>query len=166
MATLTRDARATLQQLAETGRITPDAVVQAASDPGSPLHQYFEWDDSEAAQRYRVTQARVLLARVKIEYETNDHVVRGQYFVRDPTLPSDEQGYVTLVSMRTNPDDARALLRDEIDRVVSILARARRLADVLGLSGDLERLTAKALRLQVDLQPPAVEAKSSRKRSA
>lgn len=33
----------------ENGRLDPSLVVEAARDPASPLHAYFEWDDTEAA---------------------------------------------------------------------------------------------------------------------
>ena len=39
------------------------AVVQDAADPTSPLHTYFEWDDTEAAARYRLSQAASLIRK-------------------------------------------------------------------------------------------------------
>lgn len=43
------------------GLLRPEAVVQAAADPASPLHSSFTWDDTEAARRYRLDQARALI---------------------------------------------------------------------------------------------------------
>jgi hypothetical protein len=31
------------------GQISPEMVVEEARDPASPLHDYFTWDDEEAA---------------------------------------------------------------------------------------------------------------------
>jgi hypothetical protein len=42
------------------------AVLDAAADPASPLHRYFEWDDGEAAQQYRLAQAEALVRRVRV----------------------------------------------------------------------------------------------------
>lgn len=73
------------------GALTPEQVVEAASDPQSPLHSYFEWDDTEAARKYRLVQARELLrftvqivaedkppvrAFVSLEIERDQHVYR------------------------------------------------------------------------------------------
>lgn len=44
----------------KSGRITPDIVLQDAEDETSPLHGYFEWDDSVAGHAYRIDQARTL----------------------------------------------------------------------------------------------------------
>ncbi len=50
------------------GSLTPELVVDAARDPGSPLHDKFEWDDQVAGERYRLQQARTLIRTVKIRY--------------------------------------------------------------------------------------------------
>jgi hypothetical protein len=42
-------------------------VVQAAKREASPLHTQFDWDDSEAAHKWRLHQARNLI-RVTVEY--------------------------------------------------------------------------------------------------
>jgi hypothetical protein len=49
----------------ETG-LTPEAVVRVAKDPDNPLHSWFEWDDAKAGHQHRISQARVLIKRVKI----------------------------------------------------------------------------------------------------
>jgi hypothetical protein len=48
------------------GALTPDAVVDAASKKNHPLHDEFNWDDTEAAHNWRKQQARQLIARVDI----------------------------------------------------------------------------------------------------
>lgn len=39
-------------------------VLDDARNPQSPLHQVFEWDNSEAGEQYRLYQARVLVASI------------------------------------------------------------------------------------------------------
>jgi hypothetical protein len=43
------------------GDISPQDVVNDARNPKSPLHNEFEWDDTEAAKQYRLEQARYIL---------------------------------------------------------------------------------------------------------
>ena len=47
---------------ANDNKLEPEVVVQEASSDDSPLHKYFEWDDSVAGQRWRVHQARMMIA--------------------------------------------------------------------------------------------------------
>jgi hypothetical protein len=49
------------------GELKPDYVVEAARDPSNPMHRHFEWDDSAAAQQWRLTQARQIIRVVRIE---------------------------------------------------------------------------------------------------
>lgn len=54
------------------GSLTPQIVLTAARPVDSVLHQYFEWDDSAAAEKYRLAQAGNLIRRVKIKVETSE----------------------------------------------------------------------------------------------
>ena len=53
--------------------LTPKTLLDVAKSPKSTLHCYFEWDDTEAAQKYREYQAYELIRRVKVKVETPDH---------------------------------------------------------------------------------------------
>lgn len=44
-----------------------DELLKAASDPDSPLHAEFDWDDTSAARKYRQTQARTMIACLRVE---------------------------------------------------------------------------------------------------
>jgi len=49
------------------GKITPEIIVREAGDTSSPLHNYFEWDDEKAGERWRVQQARILLNNIQVK---------------------------------------------------------------------------------------------------
>lgn len=83
----------------ETGEnLKPRAVVESAKDPDSPLHDAFEWDDTKAAQEWRVTQARRLLRSIHVVVERGeeDRSVRAFFRVEDP---SGDTGYVSLAAV-------------------------------------------------------------------
>ena len=48
------------------GLLRPAAVVKEAKAATHPLHAQFEWDDRKAGHLHRLTQARVLIVKVKI----------------------------------------------------------------------------------------------------
>ena len=49
------------------GMITPQQVVDVAKVLNNPLHNYFDWNDTEAAKKWRIWQARYLLTTIKVE---------------------------------------------------------------------------------------------------
>lgn len=48
----------------ERGELTAEFVLDDARSHNSPLHKYFDWDDGEAAERWRLTQAGGLIRSV------------------------------------------------------------------------------------------------------
>lgn len=124
------------------GCITPDAVIADAKDSRSPLHDQFEWDDSVAAHQYRLDQARALIRTVKCRVDIVSNTLAAPSYVRDPRAGGESQGYVSIAKVATQADLARNVLRDEMGRVVAAMERARSIADVLGLTDDLDKLLA------------------------
>jgi len=70
------------------GILQPEQVVEFAKNPKTALHSRFEWDNSLAAQQYRLWQARVII-RVRIRVE--------------PRIGEETKTYVSLVSDRKQP---------------------------------------------------------------
>lgn len=50
------------------GELTPSDIVEAARSTNHPLHSFFEWDDTKAAQAHRLAQARTLIRSVVAVY--------------------------------------------------------------------------------------------------
>lgn len=48
-------------------RLDQELVLEAARSPRSKLHRFFEWDDTAAANKWRLRQAADLIRSVKIE---------------------------------------------------------------------------------------------------
>lgn len=51
------------------GEVTSIRVLEEARPEDSILHPIFEWDDTVAAERYRLEQARKLINNIEIEIE-------------------------------------------------------------------------------------------------
>ena len=55
------------------GMLVASDIVREAASEASPLHNWFDWDDNEASEKWRFHQARMLIAtvRVKVMFEGN-----------------------------------------------------------------------------------------------
>lgn len=84
-------ARQALHQLHTThGHLTADLVLEEAGHETSPLHSHFEWDDTEAAHRYRLNQARGLIRSFRVTYrddQTAKSTVRAYVSVQSDNGP-------------------------------------------------------------------------------
>lgn len=136
----TNDVVTALSRLYETaGYLTASAVVEAARDPSSPLHGEFEWDDSEAAVRYRLYQARTLIRRVRLLY------VGGQsqtvHHVPIKCAEGNEGKYL-VVSDLVKDEDAQARALDAASRYLDgAIRRLQELRRDLG-QGNVQRFDA------------------------
>lgn len=124
------------------GKITPQTVLEDAQDPASPLHEHFEWDDTKAAQAYRIDQARELIRSVRLVITNTESVVRTVAYVRDPNRAAHDPGYVNTFRLRQSPDDARAALMAELARADAAMDRAIAVARSLGLEREINEVRA------------------------
>ena len=54
------------------GKVTPQEVLEKARDENSELHKCFEWDDSVAAEKYRLQQARAIIVNLVYAPKTEE----------------------------------------------------------------------------------------------
>jgi hypothetical protein len=86
-----------LAALAQRGRLSPQRVViWARKHRASALHGCFQWDDTRAAQQYRLWQARELIVSVEVVYEDGR---QRQVYVSPITTRRGGQGYHRLVDV-------------------------------------------------------------------
>lgn len=82
-------------------------VVEEAQNPANILYSYFEWDDTEAARKFRLEQARSVIR--SIEVVMNDpsvHPVRA--FIKDPIGVN--TGYKPIQGLMENAESKKAIL--------------------------------------------------------
>lgn len=69
------------------GELTPEDVLADAQHDNSPLHSFFEWDNTAAAHQHRLAQARGLIRAVVAVYvddEKQRPAVRQKAYVHVP----------------------------------------------------------------------------------
>ena len=77
------DAGQICEMLAKQHRLTGRDLVEESRPEDAPLHRYFEWNDSKAAELYRERQGRDLIAHIVIlPEEKSDKPYKEVQFVR------------------------------------------------------------------------------------
>lgn len=100
------------------GELTPQQVVVAATPEDSELHRYFEWDDSKAAAKHRLHQARSLIRSCRITVITRpEETVAVRAFVNVP-----DTGYVPTETALTDPAQRDVVLQ-QLQRDIAALRR-------------------------------------------
>ena len=139
----------------EHGQLTPSIVVDDAKQKDSPLHGLFDWNLKSAAHKHWLHTARVIIHSVKVVVTTETVTIKAPHYVRDPSVPPKEQGYISVAQLQKDPVAARESLRLEFGRAASALTRARTLASVLNLQEEVEALIARVMGLRDRIEKDA-----------
>lgn len=131
----------------------PAAIVERAKAPDAPLHGCFQWDDSEAADQYRLMQARFMLRSLQVQVRAVVEAAGGpptdeadKRWVRafvstvapDPEDPQQSRrGYVSVVRALVEPERRRSFVADAL---ADLRAAERKCALVKELAGYVEPL--------------------------
>lgn len=96
----------------ERGKLTPAIVLAEATNPGHPLHDKFEWDDSVAAEKYRLAQAAQLLRVTFRQTAESGEVANLRHFwVIKGTEKEPGSQYVPIEEVIVDPIARNVMLR-------------------------------------------------------
>jgi|GEM_PF-3052225 hypothetical protein len=145
----------------KTGRnVVPATLVREAQNPKHPLHHRFEWDDSIAAHKHRLDIAQKIISSVRVVTTHGTIKISSVGYVRDPTLPPDVAGYVSVARLRTEREHAEETILYEVGQVVAHLERARELAFALDMAAEFDAAWSGAQQLQSRLRKGAARGRA------
>jgi hypothetical protein len=119
------------------GRLTPRNVVDAARDPANPLHRRFEWDDSVAAERYRLAQARQLIQTVRCSFVSPTSGATSVRVFHSVPATGSAPAYEPLADIVADPVTEKVLEAEMRRDWKSFEARYRHLAEFNRLFGSV-----------------------------
>ena len=139
------------------GAVIPKAVVEISRPDEAPLHPYFEWDDSAAAEHYREQQAAHAIRSFVVVYRkayTNEVVKPIRALVRVKKGDSDsfvkpglEQAteplhYVPIRTVMAELELRDRYVRQALEALISWRDRYRDIADFARIFAEIEALQA------------------------
>lgn len=124
------DAQLVAEEIASIGEsATPAQIVDKGRDPGSELHKCFEWDDSKAAESYRIQQARQVVCHLVIRETVREDKPPIRFFFK----PESGTGYQPTQAIVRNQDSYQALLKSAMRDLDALRVKYHSL-------GELERV--------------------------
>ena len=115
------------------GKILPEYVVEEAENENSPLHDVFEWDDTVAASRFRIQQARDLIRNIQVEIVTKKVNCDIRAFVNVKTQDDERRSYQPIkkaIADDTAYQDLLAQAKREMESFVTTYSQITELNDV------------------------------------
>lgn len=99
------DAQKVYEEIGD-NKIPLQEMVDRARDENSELHKCFEWNDSIAAEKYRLQQARTILAMLRFKPKKE-----GEQSVRVFSLTTEKSTYQPTKQFLVQADEYQDLLK-------------------------------------------------------
>lgn len=121
--------------------LSPSSVLNASRDENSLLHDEFEWDDTAAAEKYRLGQARFLIQNLTIVTRTDDQTERQNGNDRAFVItPGYKGAYVAIDHALTNAEWRTHLLNTAKQDMDAFIAKYRRLEELASVIVQMEKV--------------------------
>lgn len=120
------------------GSLSAAQVLEEGRDPDNFLNSHFDWDDSTAAEKHRLNQARQLLNCIIMVDQDKKIVEPARVFVSLKTI--ERRAYIPLITVLSDPTLRRATLDEalkEIERFKEKYRHLKELADIFSALDDL-----------------------------
>lgn len=102
-------AGAVCEGLREEGKLTAANLVAVSRPEDAPLHSAFDWNDAEAAEKWREQQARVIIGNLRVVVDGDPEPVKAFFNLR-----VEEPEYESLETILKNEDDTALMLRNAL----------------------------------------------------
>lgn len=124
------------------GNLRPETVVEFAKNPETALHGRFNWEDTEAAHKWRLHQARqVLRVYVHMDLPKHEEPVRVRAFVSLPIdRASNGQGYRPIDYVLRNDDLRAQMLASAKRELKSFREKYRTLTELSEIHAAIDRV--------------------------
>lgn len=121
------DAQLVAEEIASIGeKATPHQILDKARDPNTELHKCFEWDDSVAAEKYRLSQARKVVCHLVIRETVQDKKPPIRFMLQT----KNGDGYQPTRIIYKDPDKYQELLQSVLRDLVAIRNKHRNLSEL------------------------------------
>lgn len=123
------------------GVLKAQIVVDHARDPSNPIHKCFKWDDTEAANSYRLYQARCLMHNLYTVKWKEDEATPDRPFIFNVQTEEDGRQYKTAAEIM----DDRPAYDYLFDNAVAIIKGWRKrfahIKELEGIHREIDKVT-------------------------
>lgn len=118
------------------GRLDPADIVDESRSPSAPLHPCFEWNDAEAAEKYRRTQAQCIVRSITTVCDTQKGPQEVRAFVR---IQSDYKPIRVAINCEENLEELR---RAAFNELAAFRRKYQTITDLLPVFDAIDALNA------------------------
>jgi len=125
------------------GSVTPQLVLEASRSEKATLHKCFEWDDTKAAEKYRLSQAGMIIQNLLVIVEESPSREPVRAFVNTVTkAPAQKGSFVHVTSALQDEELKRSVLANALAELKEFQKKYQDLTELADVLKAIEKLTA------------------------
>lgn len=139
----------------EEGKVTKESFLDYSRNENSETHEMFEWNDSVAAEKYRLRQAGQIISQLEVtivhedihpreieaEIEVNDEPIKISAFVNiAPKAPTVEATYYNVNRAMSDTDTRKQVLKNAMFELQAFERKYKNFAEFAELFEVIERV--------------------------
>lgn len=135
----------TIEELSKHGAVTSQALLEVSRPEDAPTHNLFEWDDSVAAERYRLQQATVAINSIEITIvdESNGTAVQQAAFVNIVEKRVAKAGAFMPIEVAMSDDLMRdTMLRNAMNELKAFRKKYEQLSELTAIFDQIKKIEA------------------------
>ena len=123
------------------GTITREAFLEESRPEDSPTHACFEWDDSVAAEKYRLNQSSAVIRDIKVTIvsESAEPVKTAAFVNIMPNPTAQEAQYQSVDVAVSDTDTRKTVLQNALDDLIKLRIKYRDLTELAGIFDAIEK---------------------------
>lgn len=101
--------------------LTPEIIMNDARSKDSPIHDYFDWNDKTASEKYRLHSARSLLNHIKVKITHDDESedeIRKFHHIKIKSSET-QSGYVSVENVIKSEDYYSQIIKQALMEIQS-----------------------------------------------
>lgn len=134
---ISADAQKVADEILAIGKSATTAqILDKARDEKTELHKFFDWDDAEAAEKWRLQQARHIVCNLVIKEKTDAPKPEVRVFFKT----DNESGYKPTALIMQDKDEYQKLLARALAELNSFRAKYKSLTELDGVFDAIDQL--------------------------
>lgn len=115
---------------------TPQDIVELAKDRKTELHKCFDWNNKEAADKWRVHQARMICCSLMVVIQPQEE--KPPISLRVIQHDMEDQAYKPVVLTVRNEDEYQRLLNQAIGEMQAFQRRYQKIVELENVINEIE----------------------------
>lgn len=128
-------AGAVCESLRGEGKLTAANLVEVSRPKDAPLHSAFDWNDAEAAEKWREQQARVIIGNLRVVIDGDAEPIKAYFNLR-----AEKPEYESLEVILKRTDDTELMLRNALRDLNAFRAKYGRLKALANVFAAVDQL--------------------------